>query len=122
MSLEDNLNYVKPCLATVLVLAFTSTKAASKDWSRHFGEVEKGSRRSRGRASLITPAFPLAELTPQKLASRKPAVGAGKREEVIFYIRTVNHSSMLCIFPMVVWLPGWLAQRAADGGRVRVCV
>lgn len=46
-------------------------------------------------------------------ASRKPAVGLGRREEMIFYIRAVNHSSMLCIFPMVVWLPGWLAERLA---------
>lgn len=60
--------------------------------------------------ALIPLAFPPAELTPQKLASRKPAVEARKREEVIFYIRTVNHSSMLCIFPMLVWLAGWLAQ------------
>lgn len=28
---------------------------------------------------------------------------------MIFYIRAVNHSSMVCIFPMVVWLPGCLA-------------
>lgn len=39
-------------------------------------------------------------------ASRKPAVGLGTREEVIFYIRDVNHGSILCVFPLVVWLAG----------------
>lgn len=36
---------------------------------------------------------------------------------MIFYIRAVNHSSMLCVFPMVVWLPGWLSGwQGARGG------
>lgn len=48
--------------------------------------------------------IPPRSLPALKSASRKPAVGLGIREEVIFYIRAVNHSSMLCIFPMVVWL------------------
>ncbi len=55
---------------------------------------------------------PQPELPPHKSASRKPAVGVGRKEEVIFYIRAVNHSSMLCIFPMVV-LAAWLTERLA---------
>lgn len=60
---------------------------------------QRGLWRSRVWAYLIPPH----SLPAHKTASRKPAVGLGEREEVIFYIRAVNHSSMLCIFPMVVW-------------------
>lgn len=54
--------------------------------------------------------LPEPKLPPHTPASRKPAVGRRRREEVIFYIRALNHSFVLCIFPSVVWLPGRLAE------------
>ena len=70
-------------------------------------------------ADVNREAFEGAEPSPPSLpvpksASRKPAVGLGKREEVIFYIRAVNHSSVSCIFPMVVWLAEQLAERTEE--------
>ncbi len=81
-----------------------------KTLQRCGGELQMWTERplkeqSRGRLGS-TAFFPRPKLPPHKSASRKPAVGQGRREEVKFYIRAVNHSSMLCIFPMVVWLPG----------------
>lgn len=77
---------------------------------------QRGLWRSRIEASSVPPLRPLRPQLPlHKSVSRKPAVGLRRGEEVIFYIRAVNHSSMLCVFPMVVWLPDWLSGWQEEG-------
>lgn len=121
MSLWDNLHYVKPCFSVMHVFPSHKHRLLMKMLQHCGAELQMWTERplkEQNWGLLDSTTFPpQPELPPHKPASRKPAVGLRRREEVIFYIRAVNHSSMLCIFPMVVWLPGWLAERLA--GRMR---
>lgn len=79
------------------------------------GGLQMWGRKEQSQGLHDSTFFPPWTQTYTSKASRKPAVGAGEGEEVLFHIRAVNqfHALYFSYGGLADWLAGWLTEQLA---------